>query len=91
MQNRIILLTDGAHNEENRCPVQVAGDLKAGGICIDVIGIGGSPADVDARAPQIASKNPDGTPRYCFISDSASLIKEFKRLSNRIKRMDDDA
>jgi Ca-activated chloride channel family protein len=81
---RIILISDGHHNT-GRQPLSAAVIIKKAGGCIDVIGIGGAPDDVDPRLPQIASTNPDGSPRYCFIGDAQQLVKKFKSLGNRIR------
>lgn len=83
-QDRLIILTDGDANAGG-CPVRAAKQLKKQGVCIDVIGIGGSPEVVDRRAPKIASTYPDDSPRYCFIGDTDALIKEFGRLAGHIK------
>ena len=81
---RIILLSDGAHNFGSR-PDGVARKLKKAGVCIDVIGIGGSPQVVDPHLPDLASLNADGSPRYCFIGDKGGLIRAFENLANRIR------
>lgn len=85
--SRILLLTDGGHNE-GRSPRSLASKLKNAGVCIDCIGIGGSPADVDEELlKQIASLQPDGvTPRYAFIGDKSDLIAKFEQLAGRITR-----
>ena len=82
--NRIIKLTDGQHNHSS-CPFRVATHLKEAGVVIDCIGIGGSPGDVDEDLlKKIASKNADGSPRYCFIGDKDQLIQTYQTLSNHI-------
>lgn len=81
---RIILLTDGKHNCMGT-PCSVAEKLKNAGVTIDCIGIGGSPSEVKEESLKaVASKNPDGSPRYCFIGDQHTLIKKFEQLGNRI-------
>ncbi len=84
---RIILLTDGHHNDDSD-PLPAARDLKEAGVCIDCIGIGGSPNDVDEDLlKEIASKHADGvTPRYAFIGDKSELIQKFEELAGRITR-----
>ncbi len=84
---RIILLTDGEHNT-GKDPAKVAAELKRTGVCIDCIGIGGSPSAVnESLLKEIASSQPDGrTPRYVFIGDKAALIQKFKTLAGRITR-----
>ncbi len=85
--DRIVLLTDGGHNE-GRSPRSLASKLKNAGVCIDCIGIGGSPADVDEDLlKEIATLQPDGvTPRYAFIGDKSDLIAKFEQLAGRITR-----
>lgn len=82
---RIIMLTDGEHlGDEN--PVTVASRLKKAGVIIDCIGIGGSPKDVDEKLlKQIASRNPNGSVRYCFIGDKEKLIKKYQSLAQHIR------
>jgi len=82
---RVVLLTDGEHNC-GRSPQPLAAKLKARGILIDCVGIGGSPNEVDEKCLRaIASQNGDGSVRYCFIGDKAALIKKFEQLANRIR------
>ena len=82
---RIILLTDGAHNT-GRSPVKVARKLKAAGMTIDCVGIGGTPRDVDEkRLKMLASMGPDDHPRYAFIGSKQKLIRKFEALANRIR------
>ena len=82
---RIIMLTDGEHNQGG-CPLAIASRLKKAGVIIDCIGIGGSPADVDeALLKQIASQNPDGSVRYCFIGDQQQLLRKYQTLARHIQ------
>ncbi len=82
---RIILLTDGEHNG-SVSPLAMASKLKAAGVIIDCIGIGGSPADVDEKLlKQIASVNPDGSIRYCFIGDQQQLLRKYQSLAKHIR------
>lgn len=82
---RIILLSDGEHNVTGRCPIKVAERLKDSNVIIDCIGIGGSPRNIDEKTlKMIASVNPDGTIRYCFIKDKQQLIKKYNSLANHI-------
>ena len=82
---RIIMLTDGEYNSGG-CPLNVALELKNEGVVIDCIGIGGSPADVDEKIlKQIASRNPDGSIRYCFIGDQEQLIRKYQSLAQHIR------
>ena len=85
MTRRIILLTDGEHNGISK-PEKVADRLKSAGIVIDCIGIGGTPKDVDeARLKRIASRNPDGSIRYCFIGDQQKLLRKYQTLAHHIR------
>lgn len=82
---RIILLTDGEHNTGS-CPLKVASRLKSAGVVIDCIGIGGSPHDVDEKLlKSIASRNPNGSIRYCFIGDKHLLLKKYESLARHIR------
>ena len=82
---RIILLTDGEHLGRIS-PIGIASQLKGIGVTIDCIGIGGSPADVDEKLlKQIASRNPDGSIRYCFIGDQQTLLKKYQTLAHHIR------
>ena len=82
---RIILLTDGEHNQGGS-PLNVASGLKNAGVVIDCIGIGGSPQDVDEKLlKQIASRNPDGSIRYCFIGDQQQLLRKYETLAHHIR------
>jgi len=82
---RIVLLTDGEHNT-GRSPKAAAGRLKAAGVTIDCIGIGGSPDEVDEKLLKaIASVGPNGQPRYAFIADKQDLIRKFQQLGNRLR------
>ena len=82
---RIIMLTDGEHNTGS-CPLKVASRLKNAGVLIDCIGIGGSPRNVDEKLlKKIASRNSDGSIRYCFIGDKQQLLKKYESLSRHIR------
>lgn len=84
-RRRVILLTDGCHNE-GPSPRKVARALKDAGTVIDCIGIGGGPAEVDEKLlKDLASQDPDGKPRYRFIGDKSKLISTYKKLANRIR------
>ncbi|MFC1780792.1 VWA domain-containing protein [Planctomycetota bacterium] len=85
MTKRIILLTDGEHNAISN-PETVADRLKKAGVIIDCIGIGGTPADIDEKLlKKIASRNPDGTIRYCFIGDQQALLRKYETLARHIR------
>ena len=82
---RIILLTDGEHLGRIG-PIGIANKLKVIGVTIDCIGIGGSPKDVDEELlKQIASRNPDGSIRYCFIGDQQQLLRKYQTLAHHIR------
>ncbi len=82
---RIIMLTDGEHNQGGS-PITVASRLKNSGVIIDCIGIGGSPKDVDEKLlKKIASRNPDGSIRYCFIGDQQQLLRKYENLARHIR------
>lgn len=82
---RIIILTDGDHNCQGD-PIRFAGNLKRAGVVIDCIGIGGTPKDVNEEMLKaIASRNPDGSIRYCFIGDQQTLIKTYNDLAGHIR------
>ena len=85
MTKRIILLTDGEHLSPTS-PIAVARKLKALGVTIDCIGIGGSPKAVGEKLlKQIASINPDGSIRYCFIGDKERLLRKYQTLAHHIR------
>jgi len=82
---RIVLLSDGAHNKGSS-PRFLADKLKEAGVVIDCIGIGADLEDFDMECLEtISSRNGDGSPRCCYINDSAGLVKKFEDLSNRIQ------
>jgi len=82
---RLVLLSDGGHNE-GKSPLSLASRIKNAGVVIDCIGIGGTPDDVDEDLLQkIASRNSDGSIRYCFIGDQQELIKKYENLAHHIR------
>ena len=82
---RIVLLSDGEHNT-GASPVTVASRLKKAGVIIDCIGIAGSPQSVDEDLlKEIASRNPDGSIRYCFIGHGDVLLKKYQDLARHIR------
>jgi len=82
---RIILLTDGEHLGDEK-PIHIATRLKRAGVVIDCIGIGGSPRDVGEKLlKQIASRNPDGSIRYCFIGNQRKLLRKYQTLAHHIR------
>ena len=85
---RILLLGDGDHNTGTG-PESVADRLKKNGVVIDVIGISGDRTTSDGfdevQLKRIATRRPDGQVRYCFITDTAGLIKAFGTLAHHIR------
>jgi hypothetical protein len=82
---RIILLTDGDHRGDDN-PVTIATRLKDAGVIVDCIGIGGNPGAVNERLlKEIASRNSDGSVRYCFIGDRETLIRKYQTLAHHIR------
>jgi hypothetical protein len=82
---RIILLSDGGHNATGRSPLKRASTLKSEGVIIDCIGIG-TPDDInESLLKKIASCNPDGSIRYCFIGDKHQLIRKYESLAHHIR------
>ncbi len=88
MSNRtcqVILLTDGHHNT-GKHPFNMAEKIRKIAV-LECIGIAGTPKTVDEPLLKgIASKYPDGRPRYRWIGDQGSLLNEFRRLAGRIVR-----
>ncbi len=76
----IILLTDG-HANVGPDPVPVSAQLKRLGIRIDIVGIGGSPADVNEPELRQMASVVNGQLRYWFIRDSISLVRRFEALA----------
>jgi len=75
----IVLLTDGYGSCNLSIPKKLKGDYKA---TIDVIGIGGSPKDVDeSLLRRIATTDPDGTNHYRFIKDAHMLKQHYQQLA----------
>lgn len=81
---RIIMLSDGGYNEGGS-PFKVAQRLKDAGVIVDTIGIG-KREDINEEAmKRIASCNPDGTVRYCWIGDEQNLIRKYESLAHHIR------
>ncbi len=79
---RVLLLTDGDSNEGG-CPVKEAGLLKEKGIQLDIIGIGGSPSEVNEPELRKMASVVRGETRYWFIDSAPALIEKFKNLALR--------
>lgn len=81
---QVVLLTDGNHNT-GPAPRSIAEKLRRIAI-LETIGIG-DPGDIDTGLlKEIASRYPDGRPRYRWIGDPETLVQEFKALGGRITR-----
>jgi Mg-chelatase subunit ChlD len=79
---RIILLTDG-HSNEGPDPQQVASQMKKREVQLDIVGIGGSPDDVDEPRLKRMASVVNGELRYWFIRDTTTLIRKFESLALR--------
>lgn len=86
-KRRVILLTDGDQNA-GIDPFPVAERMKRKGISIDIIGIGGSPFDVnEPLLKTLCSIDPiDRQPRYRFIADRDELLHHFRQLATGLCR-----
>jgi Mg-chelatase subunit ChlD len=78
----VILLTDGDSNQ-GPSPLRVANDLKAQNIQLDIIGIGGSPAEVNERQLRRMASVVNGQLRYWFIESADALVQRFEALALR--------
>ena len=79
---KIILLTDG-HSNTGRNPKIVAGEIKSAGIQLDIIGIGGSPIEVNEPELKKMASVVNGGLRYWFIETVPELVKRFESLALR--------
>jgi len=79
---RIVMLTDGFANEGGD-PEPVAQNLKRQGIQLDIIGIGGSPSEVNEKELRRMASVVDGQRRYWFIRNVPDLVKRFEALAMR--------
>ena len=78
----VILLTDGDSN----CgpdPVIASEELKGRGIQLDILGIGGSPAEVNERDLKRMASVKNGQLRYWFIESADALVEQFEALALR--------
>lgn len=78
---RIVLLTDGHSILGN--PESAAEKVKAAGVQLDIIGIGGSPAEVDEESLRRMASVVNGELRYWFIKSVAELVRRFEFLGLR--------
>ena len=77
--SQIILLTDGYGSCNLSIPEKLKRDYKA---TVNVIGIGGSPKDVDeSLLRRIATTDPDGANHYRFIKDAHTLKQHYQQLA----------
>ncbi|MBN1360439.1 MAG: VWA domain-containing protein [Sedimentisphaerales bacterium] len=81
---RIVLLSDGERTQ-GPSPGPVAERLKAQGVIIDCIGIADRASVDEVALKAIASRNPDGSPRYCFVRDRQKLIRKYRTLAGHIR------
>ncbi|MFA5858410.1 MAG: vWA domain-containing protein [Elusimicrobiota bacterium] len=79
---RIILLSDGAHTDSGN-PVTHANMLKQLGVIIDCIGIG-TKTGVDEKTLKAIASVVNGKVRYRWIGDEETLVKHFAELSNKL-------
>lgn len=79
---RIVLLTDG-HASSDVDPVVTAGKIKEQGVQLDIIGIGGSPGDVDEATLRRMASVVKGETQYWFIKSVGDLIRRFEFLGLR--------
>jgi Ca-activated chloride channel homolog len=78
----VILLTDGDSNQ-GPDPVQTAKELKADGVQLDIIGIGGSPADVNEWDLKRMASVANDRLHYWFIESADALVERFEALALR--------
>ena len=76
---RIVMLTDGHGGD----PLQTAEELKAGGVIIDVVGIGPTPCDVNEDLLKQLASVVEGELRYRFIKDHRTLVQHYTQLANK--------
>ena len=76
--NSIVLLTDGEPNEGNA--KAAAKRVKKDGIELSIIGIGGTPDDVNEPLLRQMASVANGEVRYWFISNVPDLVKRFEVL-----------
>ena len=81
-QPRVLLLTDG-HSTMGDDPLVVAGKIKADGIQLDIIGIGGSPDDVNEPVLKEMASIVNNERHYWFITSVGELVQKFEALALR--------
>lgn len=81
---RVVLLSDGKRTK-GPSPEPTAERLKARGVIIDCIGIADRANVDEATLKAIASRNPDGSVRYCFVQERESLMRKYESLAGHIR------
>jgi Mg-chelatase subunit ChlD len=81
-QPKILLLTDG-HPTMGDNPVEIAALIKEDSIQLDIIGIGGSPEDVNEPVLKEMASEINGQRRYWFITSVGELVQKFEALALR--------
>ncbi len=76
---RIVLLTDGHGGN----PLRTANELKAGGVVIDVVGIGPNPREVNEKLLKRLASIVEDELRYRFIKDHRTLVQHYTQLANK--------
>ena len=79
---RILLLTDG-HSNTGADPEAEADEVKEAGIQLDIIGIGGSPQEVNEPALKRMASVVGIERRYWFIKSVGELVEKFQTLALR--------
>jgi Mg-chelatase subunit ChlD len=79
---RILLLTDG-HSNTGSDPETAASEVKNAGIQLDIIGIGGSPEEVNEPMLKRMASVLEGQRRYWFIRSVGQLVRKFEALALR--------
>jgi len=79
---RIVLLTDGDSNT-GPSPVATADEIKVAGTQLDIIGIGGSPSEVNEKDLKRMASVVNGELRYWFIRSVGELVQCFETLALR--------
>ncbi|MCH8853403.1 MAG: VWA domain-containing protein [Planctomycetes bacterium] len=76
---RIVMLTDGHGGD----PLRTSEELKAGGVIIDVVGIGPNPRKVNEKLLKQLASIVEGELRYRFIKDHRTLVQHYTQLANK--------
>ena len=77
---RVLMLTDGYSDQS---PVEAAESLKFCGVQLDIIGIGGTPAQVNEGELKEMASVVHGEVRYWFIKSVPELVQKFQSLALR--------